>query len=129
MHRKQKITYSSKENIFFILIILLSIMVISLKIFIKDSQPFGVTILQVSSNSMNPIFQKGDFIIIKKQMEYTIGDIITYLVEEENNKYYVTHRIIRKNENEYITKGDANNKEDTKVISEKDIKGKVIYHK
>ncbi len=118
-------------------------MVISLKFFIKDFQPFGFTILQVSSNSMIPTFQKGDFIIIKKQTTYAIGDIITYEILEEDEKYYVTHRIIKKYGNEYITKGDANNREDTKTVKNSpnrinaingilkytDIKGKVLFYK
>ncbi len=54
-----------KGQIIFILIILLSILIISFKFFLKDSQPFGVTILRVSSNSMMPKFKKGDFIIVK----------------------------------------------------------------
>ena len=118
-----------KDQKIFILIILISIMVISLKFFIKDFQPFGFIILQVSSNSMIPTYQKGDFIIIKKQTTYAIGDIITYEILEENEKYYVTHRIIKKYGNEYITKGDANNREDTKTVKYADIKGKVLFHK
>ena len=117
----------NKEKVFFILIILISIIIISLKFFIKDIQPFGLTILQVSSNSIVPTFRKGDFIIIKKQTEYAVGDIITYEITEENEKYYVTHRIIEKNENEYITKGDANNREDGKIVKKEEIKGKVLF--
>ena len=116
-----------KENIIFILIILFSIIVISIKFFTKNSQPFGVTILQVSSNSMMPTLKKGDFIIVKKQKEYNIGDIITYEITEGNNKYYVTHRIVEKNENEYRTKGDDNNKIDDNKIFENAIKGKIIF--
>lgn len=126
MHRK-KSNKKKKQEIIFILIILLSITVISIKFFTKNSQPFGVTILQVSSNSMMPTFKKGDFIIVKKQKEYNIGDIITFEIKEENNTYYVTHRIIQKNGNEYITKGDDNNKRDDNVIFENAIKGKVIF--
>ena len=103
-------------------------MVISLKFFIKNFQPFGLTILQVSSNSMIPTFQKGDFIIIKKQTEYAVGDIITYEIVEEKQRYYVTHRIIEKNGNEYITKGDANNREDSKIVYNDSIKGKVLFY-
>ena len=119
----------NKGQIIFFLIILLSIIVISFKFFIKNSQPFGVTILQVSSNSMLPTFKKGDFIIIKKQTEYAIGDIITYAIEEGNQTYYITHRIIEKNGNEYITKGDANNKDDSQIVTNDVIKGKVLFHK
>lgn len=112
----------------FILIILISSIIIAFKIFDADSQPFGISILQVSSNSMVPTFQKGDFIIIKKQSDYDVGDIITYIVAEENQKYYVTHRIIQKNGNEYITKGDANNREDSQIVNNNTIKGKVMFY-
>ena len=118
-----------KGQIIFILIILLSILIISFKFFIKDSQPFGVTILRVSSNSMMPKFKKGDFIIIKKQSKYKEGDIITYKVIEENKENYITHRIIEEKENEFITKGDANNKSDNCKIYENAIIGKVIFPK
>ena len=118
-----------KGQIIFILIILLSILIISFKFFIKDSQPFGVTILRVSSNSMMPKFKKGDFIIIKKQSKDKEGDIITYKVIEENKEYYITHRIIEEKENEFITKGDANNKSDNCKIYENAIIGKVIFPK
>ena len=118
---------SKKENIIFILIILFSIIVISIKFFTKNSQPFGVTILQVSSNSMMPTLKKGDFIIVKKQKEYNIGDIITYEITEGNNKYYVTNKIVEKNGNEYKTKGDDNNKIDDNKIFENAIKGKIIF--
>lgn len=116
-----------RNQLIFILVILISIVIISLKFFINNSQPFGVTILRVSSNSMVPKFKKGDFIIIKKQSRYEVGDIIMYEVIEENNVYYVTHRIIEKNENGFVTKGDANNKIDDCKVCESEIKGKVIF--
>ena len=119
--------YKRKNQIIFILIILISVTIISIKFCLKDSRPFGVTILRVSSNSMVPKFQKGDFIVIKKQEKYNVGDIITFVVIEENSKYYITHRIVEKNENEFITKGDANNKNDNYKVYENAIKGKVIF--
>ena len=119
--------YKRKNQIIFILIILISVTIISIKFCLKDSQPFGVTILRVSSNSMVPKFKKGDFIVIKKQEKYNVGDIITFEVIEENSKYYITHRIVEKNENEFITKGDANNKNDNYKVYENAIKGKVIF--
>lgn len=119
--------YKRENQIIFILIILISVTIISIKFCLKDSQPFGVTILRVSSNSMVPKFKKGDFIVIKKQEKYNVGDIITFEVIEENSKYYITHRIVGKNENEFITKGDANNKNDNYKVYENAIKGKVIF--
>ena len=119
--------YKRENQIIFILIILISVTIISIKFCLKDSQPFGVTILRVSSNRMVPKFKKGDFIVIKKQEKYNVGDIITFEVIEENSKYYITHRIVEKNENEFITKGDANNKNDNYKVYENAIKGKVIF--
>ena len=63
-----------------------------------------------------------DIVIIKKCKSYEIGEIITYS-EEEN---LITHRIIEKTENGYITKGDANNTPDEKNVDSTQIKGKVI---
>ena len=102
-----------KDKIIFILIILMSVTIISFKFFIRNSQPFGVTILRVSSNSMMPKFKK--------------GDIITYKIKENEKEYCVTHRIIKKDENEFITKGDANNREDSYKVYENEIKGKVVF--
>lgn len=75
---------------------------------------------------MVPTFEKGDIIIIKKQKEYNVGDIITYETEEQGTKYLVTHRIIEINENGYITKGDANNTKDEETIYENVIRGKLF---
>ena len=52
------------------------------------------------------------------------GDIVTY---KENENYFVTHRIIEKNGNKLITKGDSNNEIDTEIVNSQ-ILGKVIYH-
>lgn len=82
----------------------------------------GIEILQISSNSMKPELSKGTMIIIKRQNEYEIGDIITF----EQEDYLITHRIIEKYENEFVTKGDANNCQDESRVELDQIKGKVI---
>lgn len=105
--------------------IIFLILVFYLKFFSKKQniQPFGVTMLKVSSNSMRPEFEKGDIIFIKKQENYEIGDIITYQTKDNN---LVTHRVIEKYGNDYITKGDSNNIEDEEKIKPEQIKGKLI---
>lgn len=115
-----------KYRKYLIQVILISIIIISM-IFLIKNKPFGVTVLKIASNSMVPTFQKGDYIIIKKQKEYNIGDIITYEIKENNKKYLVTHRIINKERNEYKMKGDANNKEDLEKITQNEIIGKTKY--
>lgn len=102
-------------------IIILSICVIKNRQVLCEKLP--VRLLIVKSNSMYPTLQKGDFILIKRNNDYKKGDIITY--DYESN-YLVTHRIIEKNNNFFITKGDNNNSEDDKFIQLDNIKGKVI---
>ena len=52
------------------------------------------------------------------------GDIVTY---EEDENFFVTHRIMKKYDNKLITKGDKNNEVDTE-INKSQIVGKVVYH-
>ena len=90
----------------------------------KPIQPFGITILKVMSNSMSPVIEKGNKIIIKKQNEYEIGDIITYINNDGN---LITHRIIKKYEDGFITKGDNNNTEDKEKVRKNQVLGKIIH--
>ena len=73
--------------------------------------------------SMKPEIENGEFIIIKQCDNYEAGDIVTY--EEEN--CLVTHRIIEKINNQFLAKGDANNKEDN-IKDDDKIIGKVVFH-
>lgn len=113
-------------NSILILSIILIIFLIYIKFFSKDIniKPFGIEVLEVLSNSMNPEFKKRDIIIIKEEKEYNIGDIITY---ENENGVLVTHRIIEKDKDVFFTKGDNNNTKDEIPISQKNIRGKVIF--
>ena len=79
-------------------------------------------IFLVKTGSMEDGIHVGDYILIYKKDNYNIGDIVTY----EKDGYHVTHRIIKKNGNKIVTKGDANNIEDDE-INVRSIVGKVIY--
>ena len=89
----------------------------------KPMQPFGITILNVVSDSMKPTIEKGDKIVVKKQDSYEVGDIITYISNDEN---LITHRVMKKYGNVFITKGDNNNTEDEERVEQDQIIGKVI---
>ena len=82
-----------------------------------------VKIYEVKTGSMEDEIHVGDYILIIKKNNYKVGDIVTYTKED----YYVTHRIVEKNGNKVITKGDANNAVDEE-INVSDTVGKVIYH-
>lgn len=81
---------------------------------------FGYTFFQVATGSMSDTIEIGDVIIVRITKEIEENDIIVYK-EEEN---YITHRLILKNEEELIAKGDANNSED-KPIKLEQVLGKV----
>lgn len=117
---------SKKSNLIFILFIVFLILILFLKFcIIKDNTSlFGITILKVSSNSMFPTIKKDDYIVIKKQKDYEIGDIITFKSKED---CLITHRIIEKYENVFITKGDNNNISDDEQVKMGVILGKVIF--
>jgi len=72
----------------------------------------------VRSNSMYPLFERSDMILIKSISDndsVNIGDIIVFKVEKGSlsSKGWIVHRIIEGNEETgYITKGDANNDTD-----------------
>lgn len=104
-----------------IVIIILSLWAIKNKDIINERLPLRILIIK--SNSMYPKLEKGDIVLIKKYNNYIKGDIITYSFEDN---YLVTHRIIEKNNEGFITKGDNNNSEDNELIKLENIKGKVI---
>lgn len=68
----------------------------------------------VRSNSMYPLFQRSDMLLIKslsKDDDVKVGDIVLFKVEEGSlsSKGWIVHRIIDGDEiSGYITKGDAN---------------------
>ena len=81
--------------------------------------------LQVTSGSMEPNIKVGEIIIILKTKDYNVGDIVTICTKNNN---LITHRIIKKEDKNYITKGDFNNIQDEDIITKENIKGKVIFH-
>lgn len=78
---------------------------------------------------MEPAIKTGSAVIVKSASSYMIGDIITFY-DNENKKNFVTHRLVEKinsgNTTQLITKGDANNTNDSTNISNDLIVGRVI---
>lgn len=85
--------------------------------------PFGFGVSMVLSGSMEPELSVDDLVIVTKQSDYEVGDVVVY----QKGRTLVIHRIISIDKDEVITKGDANNIED-EPIALKDIKGKEIAH-
>lgn len=117
------------KKIDFVTIILIVALVIvsycyaQLKLFNKEYINFcGYTIFQVITGSMSGSIEINDIIIVKITDEISKDDIITY----KNGENFVTHRVIYKDDNKIITKGDANNTEDS-PITKKEVIGKAVF--
>ena len=91
---------------------------------------FNYKPIVVASNSMEPLFSKGDVVIYKKidVKELSKNDIIVYTLDNRN----IIHRIVKKIEGKkfslYKTKGDKNNTLDVTWVKEECIKGKYVFH-
>lgn len=82
---------------------------------------FGYSVFNVATGSMEPTIKQNDIIIVKMTDKYQVDDIVTF----EKDDAYITHRVITINDNNLITKGDANNTNDV-AIAKSSVLGKVI---
>lgn len=73
----------------------------------------GYSFFEIKTGSMSGNLEVGDWILVKNTKQADLGDIITY--EEEGN--FITHRVVQKYNNIYVTKGDSNNKIDSPITS------------
>ncbi len=101
--------------------VILIIIIVLLSIYALLRFTNKIEILKVETGSMRDKINVGDYILIHKQSNYKVNDIVTYKINES----YITHRIVEIDEDKIITKGDANNVEDSEITKE-DIIGKVI---
>ncbi len=113
------------SDIIIILLFLIFVLFMFSKFVNKDRMPniFGYSLLRIVSGSMESKYHVGDYIIIKKQDNYKVDDVVTYIDDNDN---FVTHRIIKIDDTEVTTKGDANNIED-EIFDIVNIQGKVVY--
>ncbi|MGD6815542.1 signal peptidase I [Metabacillus sp. 84] len=78
----------------------------------------------VLSGSMEPVFQTGSMILIRKpdrEETFNKGEVITFRTKEE---ILITHRIDKVLEGDsYVTKGDANDGADREPVLAQDISG------
>lgn len=85
---------------------------------------FGIEHYVVMSGSMEPKIHTGSMAYVKNISDPEIikeGDIIAF----QNGKISVTHRVVDKNDEEkyFITKGDANEKNDVSPVKYEDLIG------
>lgn len=89
----------------------------------KEKLPriFNYYIFNVITGSMEETIHVNDCIIVKKTKNVKVNDIVTF----EKDGAFITHRIIKIDNDKIITKGDANNAEDD-FITKDMILGKYV---
>lgn len=87
----------------------------------KYSNFFDYTFFEVTTGSMSGTIEINDVVIVKINDNIKENDIITYELDDT----IITHRLIKIEDNQLITKGDANNAED-RPIEKTSVIGKVI---
>lgn len=110
---------------FLVFVILIVIIFAKFKMMIKGEdyfELFGYSVFNVATGSMEPVINQNDIILVKKSKEYNIDDIITF----KHKNDYITHRIVNKNGDNLVTRGDANNTNDVENVPLNDVVGKVI---
>lgn len=118
------------KRVFSFLFMLVTLLFVLIGIMNRLSAPEGTGLLGykgyiVTSNSMQPTFSAGDYLVVKKTpyAELNRKDVITFL----DGDTIVTHRISEKTEEGIQTKGDANEEADLYQVQERNYIGKMKY--
>lgn len=104
-----------------------------LTILLAGARIIGLQVFTVLSGSMEPAYQVGSLIYVKKAeaSELKTGDVITFMLDEDT---VATHRIVAAVPDEddpsvvrYRTKGDANDSEDGTLVHYKNVIGTPVF--
>ncbi len=87
---------------------------------------FGYQLWVVRTQSMAPRIKAGDLIIssLKTKNNYSVGTVIVFETFDDS---LLTHRIVDKKEDYFVTKGDANELVDQELVKKESIKGQVCF--
>ena len=122
MNRIRKILKVIATSFLVILVLLCIYTFVVTDIMKKDYvNVFGYTYFVVASGSMSGTIEVDDIIFVKITKNVKDDDIITFIDEDGN---LITHRLVNKNGDKYITKGDVNNVSDDPITKDQII-GKV----
>ncbi len=73
---------------------------------------------------MVPSIESGTLIIVQSDEPYLLGDIIAFVNEDGIN---VVHRIVEKNDEGFVTKGDNNTSNDRDIVPYDDVLGRAKF--
>ena len=89
--------------------------------------PFGgVKVKIVKSGSMEPTIKTGGIVVIRPTASYGVGDIITFGTDTKT-QIPTTHRILKIENGNLTTKGDANDAADPSQTRVSEVRGKVLF--
>ena len=88
----------------------------------KQPAVFGWSWAVVISGSMEPYIHVNDLIVVHEEDEYFVGQDVAFY----SGNSVVTHRVIEKHDDHYVTQGTANNTEDDPIVPESII-GRVVF--
>ena len=133
---KEKTLVSTIANVISSIVLVFSIVICVLVIVSMKSSSgvahiFGYSVLSVQSDSMEPVFQQNDLIVVhvtKPTDRFQKGDIVSFVTYDASGVRFVnTHRIVQVDKGEtrdrYTTKGDNAAAEDRKKIYSNNIIG------
>lgn len=112
--------------IYTIFVVLIAVVALTLAVSVLPvSGKFKVFV--VLSGSMEPAIKTGSVVLVYPKAQYQIGDVITFT--ESRGGVPITHRIkdvmLERGAPRFITKGDANEDEDLRRVTQNEIIGKV----
>lgn len=89
----------------------------------------GYQVYSITGGSMEPNIQRGSAVLVKRvdTNKLEAGDVITF-IDVADRKTVVTHRIVKVKpgkENSFVTRGDANNDNDTDLVPAEHVIGQV----
>lgn len=123
MKHTLKLIYNTVTTILVLETMLLALLLVGVRL-------LGFTPYSVLSGSMEPAYPVGSLIYVKalKPQEVQIGDPITFVLNED--LVVATHRVVDIDaENEqFYTKGDANDSPDAAPVHFKNLLGKPMFH-
>ncbi len=100
----------------------IALILVCLALFILKAA--GISPYIVMSGSMEPALRTGGIVwVMKNRTRPEIGDIIMY----KRGDSYITHRVVGRDGENYITKGDANEETDPAPVRIEEITGIILF--
>lgn len=107
----------------------ITIIVILFVLVVSGPKVLGIQPYVILSSSMEPTIQTGSLVYVNtKDKDVAAGDIVTYVIENENQVVTVTHRVLEQVSEGYVTKGDGNEVSDTGILKPEQIIGTYAAH-